>query len=92
MCNNDAYPWAENPEMKDALETAGWRFANLIGATKWGDDGIQFLEIDKKTHPHLVYVQGTTPLWDWDVGVDFVHSLTGYDKSICEQWMDFDWG
>jgi hypothetical protein len=93
MCDN-ACPWAENTEMRDSLESAGWRFFILVGLVKPFGEFIEFFEMDKKKYPDLVCAEGMTPQWDFIPLMDFMHSLTGYDKSICEQWMDFDfnWG
>lgn len=90
----DPYPWTTDEIKRDNLAAAGWRYARLIGVVRPDTiDEIDLKELDSAKYPHFIKkdVSGQS-LWGWSDSIDFVHALTGYEKSICEAWLDFDWG
>jgi hypothetical protein len=98
-------PWDGNPEMERKLEHAGWRYAQLIGIVNVVPQSIPENEAteDKAKYSHFIhtfsakdakqYPDGKlgAPLWDQKEATTFVAELTGYDRSICARWLDYDW-
>lgn len=85
------YPWTDDKQMKNQLETAGWRYAILIGITGSPDQIDKYAD-DQVTYKHLIKKneQGRS-IWNCKEAAEFVHDTTGYPLDICNQWLEYDW-
>lgn len=86
-------PWDHNPEMRIALEDAGWRYARMIGIVESDNDmDLRQLEHDLANYKkYLPNEQGLMRTWNVALANSFVHLITGVDLNICDQWLEQEW-
>ena len=89
------HAWNDDPELRDRLETAGWRYANLIGVTSPDEQSepemLQALNADQAAHGHLVRTHLGLPEWHSKEATGFVAEVAGTSRQIAAAWLDYDW-
>lgn len=92
-------PWDGNEAMRLVLEHTGLRYAQLIGITNIVPEGIPeaVAAADRARYGHFIHRTApdapnpNLPIWKAEEAVTFVHEITGYDRDVCREWLEFDW-
>ena len=82
-------PWDVDPEMRTRLKTASWHYAALTGVidlNELGRGGSLRVEAAEGSWD----CKGDYRAWDDEDAVAFLHSATGYDRSICRMWLVYE--
>lgn len=83
--------WEVDANAKATLETAGWRYAILIGITG-SPEQIEEYKADQTTYRHLIKkTPDGKPIWNDTDASQIVSDWTGYDVDTCAQWLAHDW-
>lgn len=91
VTNKMSHPWSADNAMKAKLETAGWRYAILIGITGSAEEIEQYKD-DQITYRHLIRKDDKgLSIWNCEEAAEFVNQVTGYPLEICDQWLRYDW-
>lgn len=85
-------PWDDDAELKDKLESAGWRYAVLIGITD-AEDAVspEQAASDKVQYAHLIAPHEGNPNWYSKQATGFVCELTGVSREVAAAWLNLDW-
>jgi hypothetical protein len=85
--------WNADPQLRAKLESAGWRYAALIGIVEPGEIGCSpsTCARDRKKYGHLVHKWAGWPLWDDEEAATFVAEITGASREMSAAWLEFDW-
>jgi hypothetical protein len=96
--------WDNKPELKEKLELAGWRYAQLIEIVNLKHNGdlsesdkeiISYLDQDKSSYGHFVkaeeYEGKMLPVWDQIDAITFVSEVAGVNKKLADAWLKHDW-
>lgn len=86
--------WSDDPELRDALDDAGWRYATLIGIVDPDEVDIpsSVRASDRATYGHFIRVADNgSPLWICKDATTFVCDLTGADRKTATAWLNEEW-
>jgi hypothetical protein len=96
--------WDNKPELKEKLELAGWRYAQLIEIVNLKHNGdmsesdieiISHLDQDKISYGHFVktteHEGKMLPVWEQTDAITFVSEVTGVNRKLADAWLKHDW-
>lgn len=86
--------WRDNPELLDALEDAGWRYATLIGIVDPEEEDVpaSVRASDREKYGHMIRkADNGGPLWVCREATTFVCELTGAARETATAWLNNEW-